>query len=172
MDQILFHPNKAEDTGASIQTGKHLAQRTVNAFSGSHQWSMPLMASVLLGNKSIITLELFHYIFLHANVSYVDSLLPSKSNSSNDTSHDLVVFDKDSNEYAQSCLDAVMAAISKDENYNKSCGGTTLYKMADGTVVLLTQADSYHHCGPTLQIIHKWNPSALYNSKRNIIKND
>jgi hypothetical protein len=52
LDQIIVHPSKAEDT--------HLAQRTVNTFSGSHQWSMPLMASALLGNKLIISSELFH----------------------------------------------------------------------------------------------------------------
>jgi hypothetical protein len=55
-----MHSSKAEDTGLIIRTGIHLAQRTVNTFSGSHQWSMPLMASTLLGNKLIISSELFH----------------------------------------------------------------------------------------------------------------
>ncbi len=73
LDQIIVHPNKDEDTGSTIRTGIHLAQRTVNTFSGSHQWSMPLMASALLGNKSIVSSELFRYIFPHANVSYVNS---------------------------------------------------------------------------------------------------
>jgi hypothetical protein len=73
-DQIIVHPSKAEDTGSIIQTGIHLAQCTINTFLGSHQWSMPLMASALLGNKSIISSELFHYVFSHANVSYVNSL--------------------------------------------------------------------------------------------------
>jgi hypothetical protein len=59
LDEIIVHPSKAEDTGTAICTGKHLAQRTVNAFSGSHQWSMPLMALALLGNQSIISLELY-----------------------------------------------------------------------------------------------------------------
>ena len=60
LDQIIVHPSKAEDTGSTIQTGIHLAQHTVNTFSGSHQWSMPLMASALLGNKSIVSSVLFH----------------------------------------------------------------------------------------------------------------
>jgi hypothetical protein len=55
LDEIIVHPSKAEDTGTAIFTGKHLAQHTVNAFSGSHQWSMLLMASALLGNRSIIS---------------------------------------------------------------------------------------------------------------------
>jgi hypothetical protein len=69
LDEILVHPSKAEDTGQAIRTGKHLAQRTVNSFSGSHQWSMPLTSSALLGNKSIFTSEIFCYVFPHANVS-------------------------------------------------------------------------------------------------------
>jgi hypothetical protein len=61
LDQIRAHPRKAEDTGSIIRSGIHLAQCTVNTFSGSHQWSMPLMASALLGNKMIISSKLFHY---------------------------------------------------------------------------------------------------------------
>jgi hypothetical protein len=37
LDQIIAHLSKAEDTRSIIQTGIHLAQRTVNTFSGSHQ---------------------------------------------------------------------------------------------------------------------------------------
>jgi hypothetical protein len=68
LDQIIAHPSKAEDTGSIVQTSIHLAQRTVNTFSGSHQWSMPLMAAALLGNTSIISSKLFRYIFPHVNV--------------------------------------------------------------------------------------------------------
>jgi hypothetical protein len=55
----------------------------------------------------------------------------------------------DNNEYAQSCLDAVLAAVSKDDEHSEFCGGTTSYKTADGTVVFLTQAESYYHWGLT-----------------------
>ncbi len=144
LDEIIVHPNKAEDTGTAIRTGKHLAQRTVNAFLGSHQSSMPLMASALLGNRSIISLELYRYVFPHANVSYVNSLLPSRSDLSNEQNKSTFSVD-DNNEYAQSCLDAVMVAVSKDDEHNEFCGGTTSYKIADGTVVFLTQAKSYYY---------------------------
>jgi hypothetical protein len=80
LDQIIAHPSKAEDTGSTIRTGIHLAQRTVNTLSGSHQWSMPLTASALLGNKSIVSSELFCYIFPHENDSYVNSLMDSYPN--------------------------------------------------------------------------------------------
>jgi hypothetical protein len=78
LDKIIAHPTKAQDTGKAICIGKRLAQLTVNKFSGSHQWSMPLMASALFENKSIISLELYCYVFLHANVLYVNSLYCSK----------------------------------------------------------------------------------------------
>jgi hypothetical protein len=84
LDDIILHPSKAEDTGTAICTVQHLAQCTVNSFSGSHQWPMPLMASALLGYKAINSSELYCYIFLHANVSYVNSLLLSDSDLSKD----------------------------------------------------------------------------------------
>jgi hypothetical protein len=108
---------------------------------------MPLMASALLGNRSIISSELYCYVFLHANVSYVNSLLPSRSDLSNEQNKPTSSVE-DNNEYAQSCLDAVMAAVSKDDEHNEFCGGTTSYKTADGTVVFLTQAKSYYHRDP------------------------
>jgi hypothetical protein len=147
LDEIIVHPSKAEDTGTAICTGKHLAQCTVNAFLGSHQWSMALMASALLGNQSIISLELYHHVFPHANVSYVNSLLPSRSDLSNEQNKPTSSVDEN-NEYTQSCLDAVMVAVSKDDDHNEFCGGTTSYKTADGTVIFLTQAKSYYHQGP------------------------
>ncbi len=52
------------------------------------------------------------------------------------------------NEYAQSCLDAVMEAVWKDDDHNEICRGANSYKITDGKVVFLTQAESYHHCGP------------------------
>ncbi len=51
-------------------------------------------------------------------------------------------------EYAQSCLDAVMEAVWKDDDYDQVGGGANSYKTTDGKVVFLTQAESYHHRGP------------------------
>jgi hypothetical protein len=95
----------------------------VNTFSGSHQWSMPLMASALLGNKSIISSELFRYEFPHANVSYVNSLLQSDSNLCHDESVKSSHSMDENNEYAQSCLDAVMEAVWKDDDHDEFCRG-------------------------------------------------
>jgi hypothetical protein len=105
---------------------------------------MPLMASAFMGNKSIVSSELYHYVFLHANVSYVNSLLPSDSDLSNEQNEPTCSID-DNNEYAQSCLDAIMAVVSKDDEHNEICGGTTSFKTAESSVVFLTQAESYYH---------------------------
>jgi hypothetical protein len=140
LDQVVAHASKAEDTGATIQTGIHFAQRTVNTLSGSQQWSMPLMASALLGNKSIISSDLFCYVFPPANVSYVNSLPQFDSNLCNDMSMQTSSSIDENNEYSQSCLDAVMEAVGKDDEQNEFCGGTNLYKKTDGKVVFLAQA--------------------------------
>jgi hypothetical protein len=118
----------------------------VNTFSGSHQWSMPLMASALLGFKSIISSKLFRYVFSHANVSYLNSLIQSNSNLCHDECAKSSHLMDENNEYAQSCLDAVMEAVWKDDDHDEVCGGAISYKTTDGKVVFLTQAESYHHC--------------------------
>jgi hypothetical protein len=53
-----------------------------------------------------------------------------------------------SNEYAHTCLDAVMDAVWKDYDHDEFCGGANSYKTTDGKIVFLTQAESYHHRGP------------------------
>ena len=108
---------------------------------------MPLMASALFGNKSIISSEIFRYVFPHANVSYIDALYSSDSNLNNNSSES-ISNENDTNEYAHSCLDAVMAAFSKDDEHNETCGGTNSYKTPEGKVVFLTQGESYCHRGP------------------------
>jgi hypothetical protein len=99
----------------------------MNTFSGSHKWSMPLMASALTDNKLIISSELFSYIFPHVNVSYVNSLLQSDSNLCHDESVKSSHSMDENNEYAQSCLDAFMEAVWKDDDHNEFCGGANSY---------------------------------------------
>jgi hypothetical protein len=108
---------------------------------------MPLMASALLGNKSIVSSELFCYVFPHANVSYVNSLMDSHPNLCRGECAKSSHSTDENNEYAQSCLDAVMEAVWKDDDHDEFCGGANSYKTTDGKVVFLTQAESYHHHG-------------------------
>ncbi len=109
---------------------------------------MPLMASALLGNKSIVSSELFRYVFPNAKISYVNSLMDSHPNLCHGECAKISHSTDENNEYAQSCLDAVMEAVWKVDDHDKFCGGTNSYKTTDGKVVFLTQAESYHHRGP------------------------
>jgi hypothetical protein len=43
-----------------------------------------------------------------------------------------------------------MEAVWKDDDHDEFCGGAIFYKTIDSKVVFLTQAESYHHCGPAL----------------------
>ncbi len=72
---------------------------------------MPLMALALFCNKSIISSELFRYVLPHANVSYMDSLMDSHPNLCHGECAESSYLKGESNEYAQSCLDAVMDAV-------------------------------------------------------------
>jgi hypothetical protein len=40
-----------------------------------------------------------------------------------------------------------MEAVWKDDNYDGFCGGANSYKTTAGKIVILTQAESYHHRG-------------------------
>ena len=80
-------------------------------------------------------------MFLHANVFYVNALYCSDSNFNNNSSKS-TSSQNDTNEYAYSCLDEVMAAVSKDDEHNEICAGTNSYKTAERKVVFLTQAES------------------------------
>ena len=75
----------------------------MNTFSGSHQCSMLLMASILLGNKSIDSSELFCYMFPHVNASYVNSLIKSDSNLCHGECAKSSHLTDEYNEYAQTC---------------------------------------------------------------------
>ena len=111
---------------------------------------MPLMASALFGNKSIVTSEIFRYVFPHANVSYVDELYGLDSNLKYNSSKS-IASKNNTNEYAHSCLDAVMAAVEKDDKNNETYGGTNSYTTAEDQIVFLTQAESYCHRGPAFE---------------------
>ncbi len=89
------------------------------------------MESALLGNKSIVSSEMFRYVFPHANVSYLNALMGSHPNLCHGECAKSSYLMDESNEYAKSCLDAVMEAAWKDDDHNEFCGGTNSYKITD-----------------------------------------
>ncbi len=77
---------------------------------------------------------------LHCSYSNLNNNSGKSTSSKNDT-----------NEYAHSCLDAVMAAVAKDDEHNhETCGRTNFYKTAESQLAFLTQAESYCHRGLTV----------------------
>jgi hypothetical protein len=74
----------------------------------------------------------------------------------------------ENNEYAQSCLDAVMEAVLKDDEHDEFCGGANSYKTTEGKDVFLTQAKSYHHCCPAFGMVQANVGQKLL--KRNILQ--
>ena len=150
LDHIQSFPSEAEDAGQVERTGKHLAQRTVNAISGSNQWALPLMASALLGNRSHITSETFRYVFAHDNVSYLEQCERSKEMLiGNSTDNEEERNDEESDNYVDKILDDLIDAVEGKENGAESCGGTATYKIkGSGKIVFLSQCDSYVHRGP------------------------
>jgi hypothetical protein len=96
---------------------------------------MLLTASALLSNKSIVSSELFHYLFPHAIFSYVNSLIESYSNLCHGECAKSSHLTDENNEYAHSCLDSVMEAVWKDDDHDEFCGGANSYKTTDFKVV-------------------------------------
>ena len=144
MEHIHAYPSKADDTQTLQRTSLHLAQRTVNTFSGSHQWSMPMMALALLGEHAQITSDAFRYIFAHETVAFRDDPSDEDPAPTNSKLHSL-------NKESKVFVDAVLASLSEVSPTTKtvqSCGGTTSYRIPSTTeVVLLSQVESYIHRG-------------------------
>jgi hypothetical protein len=138
VDCIHQHPSTASDTGTLQQTGKHLASRTINAFSGGHQWSMPVMAYALRGFKSFSSTESFWYIFPHDNVSFLEQ---------NGTSATVgkTIPKQDNDESMEATLEALKTNIENSDDQGSSIGAKA-YNIGDRTI-FVTQAESYSHRG-------------------------
>ena len=140
VDHIARYTSKAEDSGTVERTGKHLAQRTLNSFTGSHQWSMPLMVYALHGFKSYATTEAFTYIFPHDNVSNFDEVpeeAAQKGNVENVGQEDVA---------DPSIMDLLNSVNKLPANDNKGFVGATSYKVGQ-KCIFLNQAVSYVNRG-------------------------
>ena len=156
VNHISQHTSRAEDAGTVQRTGIHLAQRTLNSFVGSHQWSMPLMVYALFGFKSYATTESFIYIFPHDNVSYIDKkIVPGLGKDIEQDDNDKLLdtsddenSEKQHNNWDQSFEEMLdeLEANENDPNTNSIKTGATLYKV-DDKCIFLTQAESYANRG-------------------------
>jgi hypothetical protein len=148
IEHIQIHPSRADDKHTLSRNSIHLAQRTVNAFSGSHQWSLPIMASALLGHRSHITSDSYRYIFPHENSKYYDFHFVHEKNDetiqqrNGDKSYENPLF-------VEECLDALVVASENCAETIENIGGTATYRIKKhDSVVLVSQAESYLNRGP------------------------
>ncbi|KAG6944432.1 hypothetical protein JG688_00017073 [Phytophthora aleatoria] len=51
-------PSKVDNSGTELHTGQYLATRTVNAFSGAHEWSLSFKVHAITGHRSFISSEM------------------------------------------------------------------------------------------------------------------
>jgi hypothetical protein len=165
IDHIHTHVSKAANKGTVQRTGMHLAQRTINAFSGSHQWSMPLMVYALHNLKSYETTESFTFVFPHDNVSFCERLHGNQHTTHGADSGCLgrsksdAMLDGDDdgdnenslNTKTELTLEELLADIDNENESEASGGysggGATSYKV-DGKCIFLNQAISYANRGP------------------------
>ena len=148
---VSKYESRAKDSGTDERTGKYLAQRTLNAFIGSHQWSMPLMAYALCGFRSYTTTESFIYIFPHDNVSYINKHKPFAIQTKEDhclhEDSENAEEEKETALHEQVSMEDFLAQIEDSaENTKEEKSGATLYKVED-KCIFLTQAESYINRG-------------------------
>ncbi|KAG1691106.1 hypothetical protein DVH05_027181 [Phytophthora capsici] len=153
LQDIEKFPSVAEDCGTYLRQGKHLATRTVNAFSGSTEWSHSLMAYALAGNRSYLSSGSFWYVFPYPLVVYLQGEHSNSdcSDESSESSSDSEISDSEGG-----TLEERMEALIDRANERDSArfpgdatgrnGGARMYKV-DGKILLVTQAESYRHRG-------------------------
>ncbi|CAN0199302.1 unnamed protein product [Lampetra planeri] len=148
-EDIAQHPSVADDTAMAHGTGKHLASKTVNAFTGGHQWSIPLMVHA----TSEVQTETFRYVFPHAAVAYVDRKLDrtiDEDGENDDPPAPDVDPPVDDDQFVDKALDALVFTVDPDDKGEGSVGGATAYKLPSGDVVFMSQADRMTTAGLTM----------------------
>jgi hypothetical protein len=152
-------PSRAADSRTNLRVGKYLAARTVNSFSGGHEWSHSLMVYAITGHISFLSSDTFWYVFPFQLVKYAQGLSSARSSVNTDFGDDSVedlVGVKDVT--AATCTDQSIedelaelanqvAEETSPAGAAKAGGGGARVFSVDGKIVLLTQAESYHHRG-------------------------
>ncbi|OWZ23122.1 LOW QUALITY PROTEIN: hypothetical protein PHMEG_0002044 [Phytophthora megakarya] len=80
LEHNVKFPSHADNSQTPLRIGQYLATRTVNSFSGGHEWSHSLMVHAITGHRSFLSSDKFWYIFPYSLMQYVNDLL-SRPNS-------------------------------------------------------------------------------------------
>ena len=69
--------SKAPDAGTGLRNIKFYSQRNINSFQGGPEHEMRIMIAALLGMKSHVSNEKFHYLLIINLVYFIDKLIKS-----------------------------------------------------------------------------------------------
>jgi hypothetical protein len=155
---IEQYPSVADDQGTSMRSAKHLATRTVNAFTGGNEWPHALMVYALAGHRSFQSSDTFWYVFPYKLVNEMKAPLPPPDGTDDQLDDDPLCAEE--SEVGDECeegdvntrLESIGAVANDDCTNQQSCGssyssgGARMFKVGD-EIVLVTQAQSYHHRG-------------------------
>ena len=67
------HSSKADDAGTEVRTSKFFAARTINQFQSGTEFEVRTMIAALIGMRSEVTSENFHYLFPWEFVSHLSN---------------------------------------------------------------------------------------------------
>jgi len=135
IEHMAKFPSKSDNSNTELRRGQYLATRTINSFSGAHEWSHALMVYAITGNRSFISSHNFWYIFPYALMEFMKSA---------DENIDEIEENEDVEQLADKINDEDNTQPQKSSSHIG--GGVRTYKVKD-KVVLLSQAESYLHRG-------------------------
>ena len=137
IEHLSQYPSRAEDATSTLRIGKYLATRTVNIFSGSHEWSHSLMVYAITGNRSFVSSDTFCYIYPYTFVEYFRAV------------DEINVENGDRISSIQATLDNLAdmtTSLNNADEQDEQSSGTQMFSI-DGKIVFLSQAESYLHRG-------------------------
>ena len=150
MNYCEENKSKALDQDSEIRKCKFFAMRTINSFQGKIQHDLKTMIAALMGLKSELSSENFHYVFPHDLVDYLDTEVCSNS-----ISDEVSIGSNSSSSIEENTrLDCEISNLEKILEDNdlqptgyRSSKGARMFKIDNDTLVFLTQVESYTNRG-------------------------
>ena len=111
--------SKAENAGTNLRDRFFFAQRSINSFQGGLENEMKTMIAALLGMKSYVSIETFHYMFIHDLVAFIDEKLKLEEEEESCDGSDLNSYSSDISRAGsedllhEECFDEKIDAMSK-----------------------------------------------------------
>lgn len=130
-----------------MRQAKHLAARTVNAFTGATEWSHSLMTYALAGNRSYVSSDTFWFIFPYHLVSFVQDALNGRAAQEEEVPDACLA-----ESAVQDQIDVLIEEANTEDSSHAtrdavpSNSGARMYKLG-GEIILVSQAESYRHRG-------------------------